>query len=289
MVTRFTFEWTDMFLIFRKAKLQKQIVLFLKEKGKLKVTILGSGTSQGVPVIACDCYVCISEDPKDNRLRCSILLSEGDKNFVIDSGPDFRQQMLRANVQSLEAIIFTHHHKDHVAGLDDVRAFNFKQKMDMPIYCDFAVEEALRREFQYVFEANSYPGIPKVDIIHIDKNQSFKIAEDIELIPIEVMHHKMLVLGFRYKKFTYITDANFISEEEKQKIKGTEILIVNALRKTEHVSHFNLQQALDFIAEINPTQAYLTHISHLMGTHEETLKELPPNVSVAYDGMSIEL
>ncbi len=260
----------------------------MKEKGKLKVTILGSGTSQGVPVIACNCEVCISNDPKDKRLRASIMISENGKNYVIDTGPDFRQQMLRENVQSLEAVIFTHHHKDHVAGLDDVRAFNFKQQKDMPIYCDLEVESALKREFSYVFNENNYPGIPKVMINLISKEKAFKIDDALELIPIEVMHYKMPVLGFRIKNFTYITDANYISEEEKEKIKGTEILIVNALRKTEHISHFNLQQALDFIAEINPKQAYLTHISHLMGTHKETSKELPPNVFIAYDGLVIE-
>ena len=251
----------------------------------MKIRILGSGTSQGVPVIACSCKVCASDNPKDKRLRCSILLTIDDKNYVIDTGPDFRQQMLRADVQSMEAVIYTHEHKDHIAGMDDIRAFNFKQKKDMEIYCNAAVEEALRREFHYVFFENTYPGIPRVHLNRIDNNP-FEINK-INFIPIEVMHYKMPVFGFRIGDFAYITDAKTVSSEEKKKLKGVKVLIVNALRIEEHISHFNLEQALNFIAEIQPEQAYLTHISHLMGTQYEVERILPPNVKIAYDEMEI--
>ncbi len=254
----------------------------------MKFTMLGTGTSQGVPVIACDCKVCTSMDVKDNRLRCSVLISIGDENYCIDSGPDFRQQMLREQVKTLSGIIFTHEHKDHVAGLDDVRAFNFREKKDMDIYCASPVETALRREFHYAFADDKYPGVPSLNIVPIE-NKPFKLSNGIEVIPIQVMHYKMPVLGFRIGDFTYITDAKTISEEEKAKIYGSEILVVNALRKEEHISHFNLKEALEFIAEINPKKAYLTHISHLFGTHEEIASLLPPNVYPAYDGLTFEL
>lgn len=253
---------------------------------KMTVTILGSGTSQGVPVIACDCDVCTSADRRDQRLRSSILLSKNGQNLAIDAGPDFRQQMLREQVTSLEGIVFTHEHKDHVAGLDDVRAFNFKEKKDMPIYCVPRVREALKREFSYVFSDNPYPGIPKIEVVEIGL-EKFK-TQTFELQPVEVMHFKLPVLGFRIGDFCYITDAKTISEVEKEKIKGTKLLVVNALRRTEHISHFNLDQALEFIEEIQPEQAFLTHISHLMGRHEEVEKELPENVRIAYDGLVIE-
>jgi len=256
---------------------------------KLIVQILGSGTSQGVPVIACDCIVCSSENPKDKRLRSSILLTYGNRNYVIDSGPDFRQQMLRADIQSLEAIVYTHEHKDHIAGMDDVRAFNFKQKKDMEIFCNHAVEEALKREFHYVFSDYKYPGIPNVNLNIISKDSNFSIGDDLDFIPIEVMHYKMPVLGYRISDFTYITDMKTISDEEKEKVKGAKVLIINALRREEHISHLNLEQALEFIQEIQPEKAYLTHISHLFGKHEEIEKELPSNVFVAFDGMTIEV
>lgn len=254
--------------------------------GKLEITILGSGTSQGVPMIACSCEVCQSVNPKDKRLRSSILISHSGQNFVIDSGPDFRQQMLRENVQSLEAIIFTHEHKDHIAGMDDVRAFNYKQQRDMPVFCTEDVEKAIRNEFHYVFAENSYPGIPKIALNRISKDNSFEVS-GLSFIPIEVMHFKMPVLGFRIGDFAYITDAKTVSDVEKKKLDGVKVLIVNALRREEHISHFNLQEALEFIASINPEQAYLTHISHLFGRHDDILDDLPPNVSVVYDGMKI--
>ncbi|MDC1403008.1 MBL fold metallo-hydrolase [Crocinitomicaceae bacterium] len=253
----------------------------------MKITLLGTGTSQGVPVIACGCVVCSSENPKDKRLRCSVLLTFDDKNYVIDTGPDFRQQMLRAEVQSLEAVIYTHEHKDHIAGMDDVRAFNFKQKRDMEVYCNAEVETALKREFYYVFNDIPYPGIPKVNINPI-ANKAFQI-DDVLFTPIQVMHYKMPVFGFRIGDFTYITDAKTVAPEEREKLKGTKVLIVNALRKEEHISHFNLEQALTFIEEIGPEKAYLTHISHLMGKHDEVEKLLPANVRIANDGMEIIL
>lgn len=254
----------------------------------MRITLLGTGTSQGVPVIACECHVCKSTDPRDKRLRSSIMISNHEENFVIDSGPDFRQQMLQHNVKSLSGIIFTHEHKDHIAGMDDVRAFNYREKREMEIYCSDEVEQALRREFYYVFAEERYPGIPHVHLNRIE-NKAFKLMNDLEVIPIQVMHYKMPVFGFRIKDFTYITDAKIISKEERDKIRGTKILVVNALHQSHHLSHFNLEEALEFIHDIKPHKAYLTHISHLFGTHEEISKLLPPFVFPAYDGMTIEV
>lgn len=251
-----------------------------------KVRILGSGTSQGIPMIACDCDVCQSTDPRDRRLRSSILLELYGLNYCIDAGPDFRYQLLREKVKHLEGILFTHEHKDHVAGLDDVRAFNYFSQKPMNIYCSKNVETALHREFHYVFNEKNYPGIPKINLIPIDKNP-FNL-DGIEVIPIEVMHYKLPVLGFRIGSFAYITDAKTVAEEEKNKLKNVDILIINALHKFPHISHFNLEEALAFIDEIKPKKAYLTHISHLFGKHEEILKELPKHVSLLYDGLSFE-
>jgi phosphoribosyl 1,2-cyclic phosphate phosphodiesterase len=254
----------------------------------LKITVLGSGTSQGVPVIACSCAICSSDDKNDKRLRSSLLFSFRGENYVIDSGPDFRQQMLQNNVQSLRGILFTHEHKDHVAGLDDVRAFNYKEGRDMQVYCSERVEEALKREFQYVFSTERYPGIPQININTIE-NKEFILPCGMLIRPIEVMHYKLPVFGFRIGNFTYITDAKTVSEEEIEKIKGTEVLIVNALHHSEHLSHFNLKEALEFIDKINPKKAYLTHISHLFGKHKDIEKILPPNVFPAFDGMTLEM
>lgn len=256
---------------------------------KVLITLLGTGTSQGVPVIACKCNACTSESPKDKRLRCSVLISMHGENYVIDSGPDFRQQMLRENVETLSGVLFTHEHKDHLAGLDDVRAFNYIEKRDMQVYCTEQVEFALRREFHYVFDGNLYPGTPQLNLNRISKNEIIRLNEQLSIIPIEVLHYMLPVLAFRIGDFTYITDAKTITEEEKLKIKGTKTLVVNALRKEEHISHFNLKEALAFIEEINPEKAYLTHISHLFGKHEEIERDLPSNVFVAYDGLKIEI
>ncbi len=253
----------------------------------MKVTFLGTGTSQGVPVIACDCEVCASNDPKDKRLRCSILVEINGKNLVIDTGPDFRQQMLKTGVQSLDAILFTHEHKDHVAGLDDVRAFNFKQKTKMQVYATSRVQEALKREFHYVFSDYKYPGIPEIELNTID-NQPFKVLGS-SITPIEVLHYKLPVLGFRIGDFTYITDAKTIDKEEKQKIKGSKIIVLNALRRTDHISHFTLDEAIAMMQELQPETGYLIHMSHYLGKHEDVEKELPDNIHLAYDGLEINL
>ena len=254
----------------------------------MKITILGSGTSQGVPVIACDCDVCKSTDLRDNRLRCSILIEVGGENFVIDAGPDFRQQLLRAGVKSLRAVIFTHEHKDHIAGLDDVRAFNYRESRDMEIFCSSAVEIALKREFHYVFSGDKYPGIPSLNL-NIIQNEEFQLNNGVSVLPIQVMHYKMPVFGFRIGDFTYITDAKTISKEERDKVRGSKILIVNALHQSPHISHFNLEEALEFIADVQPEKAYLTHISHLFGTHDEIEKMLPSNVFPAFDGLTFSI
>ncbi len=251
-----------------------------------KIRVLGSGTSQGIPMIACDCDTCLSTDPKDKRFRSSILIELNGKNYVIDAGPDFRTQMLREQVKQLDAILFTHEHKDHVAGLDDVRAFNFFSQKPMDVYCSHNVEIALRREFHYIFDEKEYPGIPKINLHHIE-NKAFEL-DGVRIQPIEVLHYKLPVLGFRIGNFAYITDAKTVAAEERAKLKGVDTLIVNALHKFPHISHFNLDEALDFISDIQPKQAYLTHISHLFGRHELILKELPSHVSVLYDGMQLE-
>ena len=252
----------------------------------MKITVLGSGTSQGVPVIACECPVCTSTNEKDYRRRCSILVEHNDSTIVIDTGPDFREQMLRAKVKKLDAVVFTHEHKDHVAGLDDIRAFNFLNNgKEMEVFASKRVQKALKREFEYVFAENKYPGVPEIHLNNIG-DQEFKAGE-ILLLPINVMHYKLPVKCFRIKNFAYVTDANFIEDSEKQKLVGVEVLIINALRKEKHISHFNLEEALDLIRELNPKQAFLTHISHLMGKHDDVEKELPSNVRIAYDGMLI--
>lgn len=253
----------------------------------MKITLLGTGTSQGVPVVACNCEVCISDNPKDKRLRCSVLIEMQGKVLVIDSGPDFRYQMLREKVKQLDGIVFTHEHKDHVAGMDDIRAFNYINKKAIDIYATLNVQQTLKREFQYVFDGTKYPGIPEVNLITIT-NQPFKAA-GIDFIPFEVLHHKLPVLGFRIGDFVYLTDANYVSKEERNKIRGAKVLIINALRREEHISHFTLAQALEIIDDLKPEMAYLTHISHQLGLHNEVEKELPAHVRLAYDGQQFFL
>jgi phosphoribosyl 1,2-cyclic phosphate phosphodiesterase len=250
-----------------------------------KLTFLGSGTSQGVPVIACSCPTCVSQDPKDQRLRASVFLEFPELSIAIDAGPDFRQQMLRAKVKHLDAILLTHEHKDHIAGLDDIRAFNYQRQADFPVYCTPKVEMALKREFYYAFEANPYPGVPRFEINHIDKG-SVQIGA-LAFEAIEVWHHKMQVLGFRFGKLAYITDAKTISPEEKEKLQGLDTLIINALHEFPHPSHFNLTEALELIEEIKPKKSYLTHISHLFGPHMEVSAKLPEHVFLAYDGLQL--
>ncbi len=253
----------------------------------MKVTFLGTGTSQGVPLIACKCEVCQSSDSRDQRLRSSILVSCGPTKFVIDTGPDFRQQMLRESVERLDAVVFTHEHKDHIAGLDDVRAFNFAQKRHMDVYATSRVQTAIKREFAYIFAEEKYPGIPLINLHEINTS-SFKINE-LELIPIEVMHYRMPVLGFRIGDFTYITDAKTITDSEKEKIKGSKILVLNALRRETHISHFTLEEAISLVQELAVEQAYFTHISHQLGKHKEVSDELPANIFLAYDGLQLLL
>lgn len=253
----------------------------------MTITFLGTGTSQGVPVIACNCEVCTSADLYDKRLRTSLLIEDEGKVIVIDSGPDFRYQMLRANVQRLDAIVFTHEHKDHIAGLDDIRAFNYKQKGPVDVYADVRVQVALKREFYYIFEEFKYPGIPQLNMHTID-NIPFNISEII-FNPIEVMHYKLPVLGFRVKDFTYITDAKSVSAGEKQKIKGSKILVINALQRQNHISHFTLDEAIAFAKEIGAETTYFTHISHRLGRHNQLDKELPPNIKLAHDGLKLVL
>jgi len=252
----------------------------------LTINFLGTGTSQGVPVIACHCEVCNSLDFRDKRLRTSIHVEIDGNSFIIDSGPDFRQQVLREGIEKLDALIFTHAHKDHTAGMDDVRSFNFLQKRSMPVYGTLDVLDQLKREFSYIFAAHTYPGIPKIDLHEINKDTSFEV-NGVSIIPIEVMHYKLPVLGFRFGDFTYITDANYISDNEKLKIKGSKVLVVNALQKEDHISHFNLKEAIALIEELKPEKAYLTHISHRMGMHSRVGSELPESVYLAYDGLKI--
>ena len=253
----------------------------------MKITFLGTGTSQGVPVITCSCDICTSSNPKDNRLRTSILIESEKATVVVDTGPDFRYQMLRAKVKTLSAIVYTHEHKDHTAGLDDIRAFNYSENRKTKIYAHPRVQQAIRREFSYIFSDVKYPGIPKLEFIDIDKEKF--IIDDIEMQPIEVMHYRLPVLGFRIKDFVYITDAKTIDEMEIEKIQNCKILVLNALQIEPHISHFTLEEALEMIARIKPETAYLTHISHRLGKHNEISSELPKNVFLAYDGLVLEI
>lgn len=255
----------------------------------MKITFLGTGTSQGVPVIACGCDVCASEDPRDKRLRSSILIETGELKIVVDCGPDFRQQMLRENVTTIDAILVTHGHKDHLGGLDDVRAFNYVNQRPADVYATKEVQRIIKMEFSYAFEKNPYPGVPEI-ILYTLKNREFFIGEQ-KIIPIKALHYNnnKYVFGYRLGDFTYITDAVKISNREKKKIVGTKVFVLNALRKEKHYSHFNLDQALALINEIKPERAFLTHISHQMGRYADVSKELPSNVKLAYDGLQIEV
>ncbi|WP_266202497.1 MBL fold metallo-hydrolase [Pontibacter kalidii] len=253
----------------------------------MKITLLGTGTSQGVPVIGCNCEVCRSVDYRDQRLRVSVHLQVDGKSIIIDSGPDFRQQVLRERVKTLDALVFTHEHKDHTAGLDDIRAYNFLQHKDIPLYAEERVLEQLKREFSYIFSDYKYPGIPQVELRPIGL-EPFEV-EGVPFIPIRVMHYKLPVLGFRISDFTYITDANRISEKEKEKVRGSKVVVLNALRHEHHISHFSLKEAVALLEDLQPEQAYLTHISHLMGLHREVELQLPDFIRLGYDGLQFEI
>lgn len=253
----------------------------------MKLTFLGTGTSQGVPVIACHCRVCRSDDPRDKRLRTSALLTADDgRNILFDIGPDFRQQMLREEVDHLDAILVTHPHRDHVAGLDDIRSFNYVQHRKMELYMNSITEQALRRDYHYIFEPHIYPGLPEANLHCVD--DCFEI-NGLEVVPIHVMHKDLPILGYRIGPLAYITDANHIAPDEMIKLKGLKVLVLNALRKEKHFSHFCLPEALEVIAAVCPERAYLTHISHEMGLHADVQHELPECVSLAYDGLQINI
>ncbi len=249
----------------------------------LDITILGSGTSTGVPLIGCDCPVCKSIDPRDSRLRTSIKITSKTTSVVIDTTPDFRYQMLRTNTTKLDAVVFTHPHRDHYAGLDDIRPFNFFSNMPMHIYANELTQVAIKRDFYYAFEEKKDVGLPEM-ILHTIHKDPFTIG-DLKFIPIQVMHREMPVLGFRIGDFTYITDANFIAEEEKEKIKGSRILILNALRPQNHPTHFNLAQAIAMAEELAIPSVYFTHFSHQIGLHAELEASLPDSIRMAYDGL----
>ena len=253
----------------------------------MKITFLGTGTSQGIPIIGSTHPVCLSTNPKDKRLRVSIMVEWDDKTFVVDCGPDFRQQMLLANPEKIDALLFTHEHADHTAGLDDIRPFCFRQG-DLPIYAHQRVLEQLKIRFEYVFATeNRYPGAPTVSVNEI-KNEAFTIAGK-SIIPIEALHYKLQVFGFRFDRFAYLTDVKTITQTELDKLKDLDVLVINALRIKEHISHLSLDEALQIIKGLKPKRAYLTHISHLLGFHDDVQKQLPENVFLAYDQLKITI
>ncbi len=254
----------------------------------MKFTFLGTGTSVGVPMVGCTCEVCLSDKPKDKRLRCSLLVEMDDGfTFVIDTGPDFRYQMLRAKVKRLDAVLITHDHKDHTGGLDDVRAFNFLQKRAMEVYATEASQTSIKRSFDYIFAEHKYPGVPNITFETID-DQPFML-NGLEIIPIQVMHHKMPVTGFRIGDFTYITDANYIAEKELEKVKGSKVLVLNALRFDSHISHFTLGEATSLAQQLDCEETWFTHISHQLGQHDDINPKLPAKIRLAYDGLSLDL
>lgn len=263
------------------------LLVFISHSSPMIITLLGTGTSSGVPLIGCQCEVCRSLDYRDKRLRVSVHIETHGRSFVIDTGPDFRQQMLREGISHLDAVIFTHQHKDHTAGLDDVRAFNFLQRRDMPVYGRAEVLEQLRREFDYVFAEYRYPGIPRLQLYEI-ANEPFEIA-DITFTPIDVLHHRLPVFGFRIGNFAYITDVNHISKTEQAKLKNLDVLVLGALQLEQHISHFTLQEAIDMVETLRPKMAYFTHISHKMGRHGEVERALPPNIRLGYDGLKLRI
>jgi phosphoribosyl 1,2-cyclic phosphate phosphodiesterase len=251
----------------------------------MKITFLGTGTSQGVPLIACECVVCKSVNEKDKRLRSSILIEHEGSVFVIDAGPDFRQQLLRANVKQLNAVIFTHEHKDHIAGLDDVRAFNYLHKKPVDIWATQQVQQAIKREFAYAFSEIKYPGIPEL-MLHEITDELFTI-NNTHFQPVNVLHYRLPVKAFRINNFAYVTDANHITADEKLKLKNLDVLVLNALRKEKHISHFTFDEAIEMANELGAKKTYFTHISHQLGLHDDVSKELPSTIELAHDGLEI--
>ena len=252
----------------------------------MKITILGSGTSVGVPQIGCTCKVCTSSDPRDKRLRCSAMIEIGDRKIVIDAGPDFRYQMLRAGVKDVRALLLTHEHKDHIGGLDDIRAFNWVKQGKVDVYSNRRTVEAVKRDYAYAFEEVRYPGVPDMDL-HVVGEDPFYIDE-VEVVPLTVMHYKLPVTAFRIGGFAYITDANYIPEEGMRKLEGVECLVIDALRRERHLSHFSLEEALEVIRRLGVKRAFLTHVGHQMGLTREVERTLPANVRLAYDGLTFE-
>ncbi|UOR06385.1 MBL fold metallo-hydrolase [Hymenobacter aerilatus] len=255
----------------------------------MQITFLGTGTSQGVPVIGCHCPVCRSVDYRDKRLRVSVHVQVAGKSIVIDSGPDFRQQMLRERIEQLDALVFTHEHKDHTAGLDDIRSYNFLQQRDMPLYAEPRVLRQLQQEFAYIFAEEKYPGVPRVKTIPITSDTEVFLVEGVPFQPIRALHYRLPVLGYRIGDFTYITDANYLTEEALAQVRGSRVIVLNALRHEKHISHFSLPEALELLEDLAPEQAYLTHISHQLGKHHEVEATLPDFVRLAYDGLQIEV
>jgi phosphoribosyl 1,2-cyclic phosphate phosphodiesterase len=251
------------------------------------ITFLGTGTSSGVPMIGCRCSVCTSADPRDQRLRSSIHIHSASTSLVVDTGPDFRTQMLRASVNQLDAVLLTHAHKDHIAGLDDVRAYNHFQQKPMSLFADPRTEEAVRRDYYYAFSDTKYPGTPEIDLFSIGEEPF--VVGDIPVTPIRVMHLKMPVLGFRFGDFTYITDANYIEAAELDKIRGSRVLVLNALRKEKHLSHFTLAEAIELGQGLEVPEVYFTHISHQLGLHATIQGELPSGFHLAFDGLQISI
>lgn len=252
----------------------------------MKITLLGTGTSQGIPVIGCACEACVSDDVRDDRLRSGVAIQSGDTNVIIDTGPDLRQQMLKLGIRHLDGILYTHEHNDHVAGLDDIRPFNFMQERDMPFYGHPRVLAEIKERFAYVFKENPYPGAPSATLNEISAGQEFSIG-GLDIRAIDVMHGQLPILGYRFGDFSFITDASFLSEESMAHLAGSEVVVISALRREKHHSHYTLGEAIEVIHKLKPRAAYLTHISHKMGVTKEWEKELPENIFPAYDGLEI--
>lgn len=253
----------------------------------MKITFLGTGTSQGVPPIGCRSDVCLSENPRDKRLRASIHIEWNGLSLVVDCGPDFRYQMIRAGISRVDALLFTHEHRDHTAGLDDIRPFNYLQEGALPVYLHPRVYQAFQGQFDYIFQPVPYPGIPQIDW-HLIDNEPFEIGGHV-IRPVEVLHYKLPVLGFVFDRFAYVTDANFISDQEKEKLKGMDVLVLNALRREAHISHFTMAEAVALAKELGAKQTYFTHMSHQIGLHNDVCSELPDGIDLAHDGLVVEI